>query len=187
MSRNSSKSTYESLSLVEKYIHDLSYTAFNHKYGWLLSNVSFLLLALSIIVFGSFASLSSPFNEKSKDYAKYHRKLLQSGKITDVSDGDDTNESVIKPNEYIPQTIDTKYAIALPFIAAAFLLTLNYLIKNVDAEMIACFFSKYTLFVFSTGLIRVVKFCLVAGVELLGFNGDVTKSIFPLIRISFAV
>ncbi|KAH3682954.1 hypothetical protein WICPIJ_006075, partial [Wickerhamomyces pijperi] len=163
------------------------YTALNHKYGWLLSNVSFILLALSIIVFGSFASLSSPFNEKSKVYAKHHRKLLQSGTITDVSDEDDTDESVIKPNKYIPQTIDTKYAIALPFIAAVFLLTLNYLIKNVDTEMITSFSSKYTLLVFSTGLIRVVKFCSVAGVELLGFNGDVTKSIFPLIRISFAV
>lgn len=188
MSANATNTTYyEALSFVEKQIHNLSYFLFNHRYGWLLSDSMFTLIAVTIITIGSFASLSSPFYERPKDYAKYHRKLLQSGKITDLSEEDQDDPTILKANEGPSQMIDTKYAMVIPFMAAGVLLSLNYVIKNIDANLITKFFDKYTLFMFSTGLFKVVKILLVYLVEFFEFEKDAISTVFPKIRVSFAI
>lgn len=126
---NTTNSTISSLSFIQKHTFHASYYIFNHKYGAIISNISLVLIALSIIFSASNASLSRP-----KSAPKLHK-----------SHPDYLNLKTHNGSQDSDKLINEHYAIMMPVLCTIGLVSIYYSLKVVDKSTISWAFNHYTL------------------------------------------
>lgn len=126
---NTTNITINSLSFINRNTFKISYYAFNHKYGTLLSHLTLVLIALSIIYVASYASLSRP-----KNAPKLHKSHPNYYKLKTSHDSQD-----------LDKLINENFAIFIPVVCTFGLLSIYYSTKYFDSSNISWALNNYTL------------------------------------------